>query len=52
MCLRITRRCFVTDAAVNIQPDLETKISILQNAIDMMVTLEVANPKVAILVGG
>lgn len=40
---------FVTDAAINIQPDLETKISILQNAIDMMVTLEVANPKVAIL---
>ena len=40
---------FVTDAAVNIQPDLETKISILQNAIDMMVTLEVVNPKVAIL---
>ena len=40
---------FVTDAAVNIQPDLETKIDILQNAIDMMVTLEVANPKVAIL---
>jgi phosphotransacetylase len=40
---------FVTDAAVNIQPDLETKISILQNAIDMMITLEVADPKVAIL---
>lgn len=40
---------FVTDAAVNIQPDLETKISILQNAIDMMITLEVVNPKVAIL---
>ena len=40
---------FVTDAAVNIQPDLETKISILQNAIDMMITLEVENPKVAIL---
>jgi phosphotransacetylase/acyl dehydratase len=40
---------FVTDAAINIQPDLETKISILQNAIDMMNTLEVANPKVAIL---
>jgi phosphotransacetylase/acyl dehydratase len=40
---------FVTDAAVNIQPDLETKISILQNAIDMMVTLEVVSPKVAIL---
>jgi len=40
---------FVTDAAVNIQPDLETKISILQNAIDMLNTLEVASPKVAIL---
>ncbi len=40
---------FVTDAAINIQPDLETKISILQNAIDMMVTLGVQNPKVAIL---
>lgn len=40
---------FVTDAAVNIQPDLETKVDILQNAIDMMLTLEVVNPKVAIL---
>ncbi|MGD0680407.1 MAG: bifunctional enoyl-CoA hydratase/phosphate acetyltransferase [Terracidiphilus sp.] len=40
---------FVTDAAVNIQPDLDTKIDILQNAIDMMLTLEIANPKVAIL---
>jgi len=40
---------FVTDAAVNIQPDLETKIDILQNAIHMLLTLEVANPKVAIL---
>ena len=40
---------FVTDAAINIQPDLETKVSILQNAIDMMRTLEVEMPKVAIL---
>jgi phosphotransacetylase len=40
---------FVTDAAVNIQPDLEAKIDILQNAIDMMLTLGVVNPKVAIL---
>jgi phosphate acetyltransferase len=40
---------FVTDAAINIQPDLETKVDILQNAIDMMVRLEVVNPKVAIL---
>jgi phosphotransacetylase len=40
---------FVTDAAINIQPDLETKISILQNAIDAMLTLGVVSPKVAIL---
>ncbi len=40
---------FVTDAAINIQPDLETKIDILQNAIDMMRNLEVEKPKVAIL---
>jgi phosphotransacetylase/acyl dehydratase len=40
---------FVTDAAVNIQPDLETKIDILQNAIDMMLTMEIEQPKVAIL---
>jgi len=40
---------YVTDAAINIQPDLETKIDILQNAIDMMLKLEVVNPKVAIL---
>jgi phosphotransacetylase len=43
------KRLFVTDAAINIQPDLETKISILQNAIDAMHKLEVPNPKVAIL---
>jgi len=40
---------FVTDAAVNIQPDFETKVDILQNAIDMMRAIEIANPKVAIL---
>jgi phosphotransacetylase len=40
---------FVTDAAIHILPDLETKIDILQNAIDMMLRLEVVNPKVAIL---
>lgn len=40
---------FVTDAAVNIQPDFQTKVDILQNAIDMMRALEIANPKVAIL---
>jgi len=40
---------FVTDAAMNFQPDLADKIDILQNAIDMMLTLEVVSPKVAIL---
>ncbi|MFT4113563.1 bifunctional enoyl-CoA hydratase/phosphate acetyltransferase [Silvibacterium sp.] len=40
---------FVTDAAINIQPDLETKVSILQNAIDAMLRLGVREPKVAIL---
>jgi phosphotransacetylase len=40
---------YVTDAAINIQPDLETKMDILRNAIDMMLTLEVEKPKVAIL---
>jgi phosphate acetyltransferase len=40
---------FVTDAAINIQPDLATKIDILQNAIDAMLTIGVADPKVAIL---
>ena len=40
---------FVTDAAVNLQADLEAKIDVLQNAIDMMVKLDVSNPKVAIL---
>lgn len=40
---------FVTDAAVNIQPDLETKIDILQNAIDMMQAIGIETPKVAIL---
>ena len=40
---------FVTDAAVNIQPDFETKIDILQNAIDMMRAIGIQTPKVAIL---
>ncbi len=40
---------FVTDAAVNIQPDLDTKVDILQNAIDMMHALDIENPYVAIL---
>lgn len=39
----------VSDAAVNIAPDLEAKADICQNAIDLAHTLGVACPKVAIL---
>jgi phosphate acetyltransferase/phosphate butyryltransferase len=39
----------VTDCAINILPDLATKMDIVQNAIDMMCALGVTLPKVAIL---
>ena len=39
----------VTDAAINIFPDLATKVDIVQNAIDMAHALGVERPKVAIL---
>ncbi|HEV2977388.1 MAG TPA: bifunctional enoyl-CoA hydratase/phosphate acetyltransferase [Casimicrobiaceae bacterium] len=39
----------VTDAAVNIHPDLETKRDICQNAIDFAHVLGIDSPKVAIL---
>jgi phosphotransacetylase len=39
----------ITDAAINIAPDLEAKVDICQNAIDLAVVLGVARPKVAIL---
>ncbi len=39
----------VTDAAINIAPTLEDKVDICQNAIDLIVALGVARPKVAIL---
>ncbi len=40
---------FITDAAINIFPDLEAKRDIIQNAIDLAVGLEVKEPRVAIL---
>jgi len=40
---------FITDAAVNIFPDLEAKRDIVQNAIDLHVGLGLGTPKVAIL---
>ncbi|MFW6413421.1 MAG: bifunctional enoyl-CoA hydratase/phosphate acetyltransferase [Oceanicaulis sp.] len=43
------RLLFVTDAAVNIAPDLQAKADIVQNAIDLACALGVAQPKAAIL---
>lgn len=40
---------FITDAAVNIAPDLMAKRDIAQNAIDLFVGLGLGTPKVAIL---
>jgi phosphate acetyltransferase len=39
----------ITDAAINIAPALEDKVHIAQNAIDLLHSLGVAQPKVAIL---
>jgi phosphate acetyltransferase/phosphate butyryltransferase len=43
------RPLLVTDAAINIAPDLETKRSIIQNAIDLAHLLGIATPRVALL---
>ena len=40
---------FITDAAVNIFPDLATKADIIQNAIDLHLGLGLGTPRVAIL---
>jgi phosphate acetyltransferase len=40
---------FITDAAINIFPDLETKRDIVQNAIDLWTGIGLGIPKVAIL---
>ena len=40
---------FVTDAAINIFPDLDTKRDIIQNAIDLWVGIGMGTPRVAIL---
>lgn len=42
----------LTDTAVNMVPDLETKRSITQNAINFALALGIESPKVAILAGG
>lgn len=43
------RMLLVTDAAINIAPDIAGKVDIVQNAIDLAHVLGVAQPKVAIL---
>ncbi|MBO6601877.1 MAG: bifunctional enoyl-CoA hydratase/phosphate acetyltransferase [Roseicyclus sp.] len=45
----LTHLLFVTDAAINITPDLDCKMSIVQNAIDLALALGVEQPKVGIL---
>jgi phosphate acetyltransferase len=40
---------FITDAAININPSLEDKVDIVQNAIDLARALHVNEPKVALL---
>jgi phosphate acetyltransferase len=40
---------FITDAAINIFPDLDTKRDIIQNAIDLWAGIGFGTPKVAIL---
>ncbi|MCC6473862.1 MAG: bifunctional enoyl-CoA hydratase/phosphate acetyltransferase [Burkholderiales bacterium] len=39
----------ITDAAVNVEPDLEAKADIVQNAIDLALALSIPEPKVAVL---
>jgi phosphate butyryltransferase len=44
-----SRLLMITDAAINITPTLQEKVSIVQNAIDLAHMLGVAQPRVAIL---
>jgi len=43
------RPLFITDAAINIGPDLETKADIIRNVIDLAKLLGIETPRVAIL---
>ncbi|WP_068113073.1 bifunctional enoyl-CoA hydratase/phosphate acetyltransferase [Tropicimonas marinistellae] len=45
----LTHLLLISDAAINIAPDLETKVDITQNAIDLAHTLGMDEPKVGIL---
>jgi hypothetical protein len=41
--------CIITDAAINIYPNLEVKADIVKNAIQLAMALDIKQPKVAIL---
>ena len=43
------RTLLITDAAINIEPDLEDKVHIVQNAINLAHALGIPEPKVALL---
>jgi len=43
------RHLLITDAVINVAPDLDAKRDIVQNAIDLALTLGVVQPKVAVL---
>ena len=49
MCRITISRSIITDAAVNIAPDLKDKVDITQNAIDLAQALGVREVRVAIL---
>lgn len=40
---------FISDAAINIAPDLMTKVDIVQNAIDLAIACGIAQPRVGVL---
>ena len=43
------RPLFITDAAINIEPDLETKADIIRNVIELAHILAISEPKIAVL---
>ena len=49
MCRRYPETLFITDAAINIAPDLDAKRDIVQNAIDLFTQIGLGTPRVAIL---
>ena len=48
-CPTYPETLFITDAAINIFPDLDVKRDIVQNAIDLFVQVGLGTPRVAIL---